>query len=279
MCQAGACGWSDKRPRPGFCRGKVEGERLLGSRVALDRGGRAGYRCIGRGSAMSILEGLRKENGMLSGSRRGPTIALTACLLLWAPSSFAQATPARAPDGVATPGAEAPHVARNLAFAYLDIWSAPNRVTLASVSSFYGSTVTFHGRTRPARLHARRETPVCGALAQSGLSPSAGDNSGVLRGGRGALHRLVDLRFFSGQFPPRPTLPWDRGTRARRKPVQRPARDRVRKQPRRAPRARQHDRFPQRGTLTRHFGPMGRPAGTATTVPFLGSPKIRRATG
>jgi hypothetical protein len=86
---------------------------------------------------------------MLSGSRRGPKITLAACLLLWAPSTFAQATSARAPDGVATPDVAAPHVARNLAFAYLDVWSAPNRVTLASVSSFYGSTVTFHGRTVP----------------------------------------------------------------------------------------------------------------------------------
>jgi hypothetical protein len=32
--------------------------------------------------------------------------------------------------------------------AYLDAWSAPNRVTLASTSAFYGPTVTFHGHTR-----------------------------------------------------------------------------------------------------------------------------------
>jgi len=38
--------------------------------------------------------------------------------------------------------------ARDLAYEYLNLWSAPNRVTLASASSFYGSTVTFHGRTR-----------------------------------------------------------------------------------------------------------------------------------
>lgn len=39
-------------------------------------------------------------------------------------------------------------VARDLAFRYLSLWSAPNQVTLASASSFYGPTVTFHGRTR-----------------------------------------------------------------------------------------------------------------------------------
>jgi hypothetical protein len=38
--------------------------------------------------------------------------------------------------------------ARDLAFTYLELWSAPNRVALASASSFYGPTVTFHGRAR-----------------------------------------------------------------------------------------------------------------------------------
>jgi hypothetical protein len=38
--------------------------------------------------------------------------------------------------------------ARDFAHAYLSLWSAPNRVTLASASSFYGPAVTFHGRTR-----------------------------------------------------------------------------------------------------------------------------------
>ena len=38
--------------------------------------------------------------------------------------------------------------ARDLAFAYLKLWSAPNRVALASASSFYGPTVRFHGRKR-----------------------------------------------------------------------------------------------------------------------------------
>ena len=35
-----------------------------------------------------------------------------------------------------------------LAFRYLTLWSAPNRVTLASASSFYGPGVIFHGQTR-----------------------------------------------------------------------------------------------------------------------------------
>ncbi len=38
--------------------------------------------------------------------------------------------------------------ARDLAFRYLSLWSAPQRVTLASASSFYGSTLRFHGRSR-----------------------------------------------------------------------------------------------------------------------------------
>jgi hypothetical protein len=38
--------------------------------------------------------------------------------------------------------------ARDLAYTYLDHWSAPNRVALASAPSFYGSSLIFHGRTR-----------------------------------------------------------------------------------------------------------------------------------
>jgi hypothetical protein len=38
--------------------------------------------------------------------------------------------------------------ARELAYAYLTLWSAPNRVTLATASSFYGPTVMFHGKKR-----------------------------------------------------------------------------------------------------------------------------------
>ncbi len=39
-------------------------------------------------------------------------------------------------------------VAGEFAARYLDLWSAPNRVALASASSFYSPTVTFHGRLR-----------------------------------------------------------------------------------------------------------------------------------
>ena len=44
--------------------------------------------------------------------------------------------------------AERAAAARNLAFDYLDRWSAPNQVALASAPSFYGSTVLFHGKPR-----------------------------------------------------------------------------------------------------------------------------------
>ena len=39
-------------------------------------------------------------------------------------------------------------VAQDFAAHYLDLWSAPNRVALASASSLYAPTVTFHGRLR-----------------------------------------------------------------------------------------------------------------------------------
>ena len=81
------------------------------------------------------------------GSRRGSKIALISCVLLWVSSTFAQANPERARDHVAGSDTAAPRVARKLAFDYLNVWSAPNEVTLSSVSSFYGSTVKFHGRT------------------------------------------------------------------------------------------------------------------------------------
>jgi hypothetical protein len=38
--------------------------------------------------------------------------------------------------------------ARDLAFKYLDLWSAPKQVTLASALSFYAPIVTFHGQRR-----------------------------------------------------------------------------------------------------------------------------------
>ena len=113
------------------------------------------------------------ENGLMSGSLRGSKIALISCFLLSGPASLAQASPSWADpptssDDIAPPEFAVPQraeprsgrglmserltrkaqAARDLAYAYLDLWSAPNRVTLASASSFYGPTVTFHGRTR-----------------------------------------------------------------------------------------------------------------------------------
>ena len=38
--------------------------------------------------------------------------------------------------------------AQNLAVNYLNLWSAPNQLTLTAASSFYGPTVMFHGRER-----------------------------------------------------------------------------------------------------------------------------------
>jgi hypothetical protein len=111
---------------------------------------------------------------MLSTSRRASRTALIACLVLWGPAAVAQANPAwvdpvvrpgdiAAPELTAPPEAARPPVqaawesdrktlsaqaAQALAAEYLDLWSAPNRLTLAAASSFYGSTITFHGRER-----------------------------------------------------------------------------------------------------------------------------------
>jgi len=49
---------------------------------------------------------------------------------------------------VSNPPAQQHQAARDLAFAYLDLWSAPNFTALASAPSFYGPTVTFHGQAR-----------------------------------------------------------------------------------------------------------------------------------
>ncbi len=43
---------------------------------------------------------------------------------------------------------EAEQAARDLAFRYLDFWSAPKQVTLSSASSFYAPQVIFHGQKR-----------------------------------------------------------------------------------------------------------------------------------
>ena len=111
---------------------------------------------------------------MWSGSRRPLGMALISGLLLGGPPTLAQASPAwvdppSGPNDLSLPESAAPlrsaqppqqpasesnplmrreDAARHLAFDYLNLWSAPNQVTLESASSFYGPTVTFHGRTR-----------------------------------------------------------------------------------------------------------------------------------
>jgi hypothetical protein len=111
---------------------------------------------------------------MLSVSLRASRTVLISCLLLWGPAAVAQANPTwvdpvvrpgdiAAPELAAPPEAARPPVqaawesdrktlsaqaAQALAAEYLDLWSAPNRLTLAAASSFYGSTVKFHGRER-----------------------------------------------------------------------------------------------------------------------------------
>jgi hypothetical protein len=111
---------------------------------------------------------------MLSVPLRVSRIALVSYLLLWGPSAVAQVNPAWVdpvvrPGDIAAPNPAAPlesarpsaqgawesdqnalkaHAAQALAVDYLDLWSAPNRLTLAAASSFYGSTVMFHGRER-----------------------------------------------------------------------------------------------------------------------------------
>src|SRR3712207_588632 len=107
---------------------------------------------------------------MLSVSRRAPRTALISCLLLWGSSAVAQVNPAWVdpvvrPGDIAVPEPAAPlesaqmsaqgawesdqstlraQAAQAFAVDYLDLWSAPNGLTLATASSFYGSTVKFH---------------------------------------------------------------------------------------------------------------------------------------
>ncbi len=111
----------------------------------------------------------------MSASLQASKATLIACLLLWAPAALAQASPSwMKPLGSVgvlptPPGPIAPlrlaqqppqaspersrkaaraQAARDLAFRYLDLWSAPNRVALATAASFYGPTLMFHGRPR-----------------------------------------------------------------------------------------------------------------------------------
>ena len=111
---------------------------------------------------------------MLSVSRRASRTALISCLLLWGSSAGAQVNPAWVgplilPSDIAVPEPAAPlesaqtpaqgalqsdqstlraQAAQALATDYLDLWSAPNQLTLATASSFYGPTVKFHGQKR-----------------------------------------------------------------------------------------------------------------------------------
>jgi hypothetical protein len=111
---------------------------------------------------------------MLSVSLHASRTALISCLLLWGHSAVAQVSGARL-DGPVHPADISAHesaaplrssrpagprawetnqsilraqAAHALAVDYLDLWSAPNQLTLATVSSFYGPTVKFHGRER-----------------------------------------------------------------------------------------------------------------------------------
>jgi hypothetical protein len=111
---------------------------------------------------------------MLSTSLSASRAALISSLLLWGPAAVAQVSPAWV-DPVVRPGdIAAPKPATQLEPArssrqgawesdqstlraqeaqalvvdYLDLWSAPNQLALATASSFYGPTVKFHGRER-----------------------------------------------------------------------------------------------------------------------------------
>ena len=111
---------------------------------------------------------------MWSAPLRASSTALLSCLLLWQVSTVAQAEPAwvdppsdladiSTAEPSASPASARPPVeeawssdqstlraqdAQALAVDYLDLWSAPNQLTLAAASSFYGPTVMFHGRER-----------------------------------------------------------------------------------------------------------------------------------
>ena len=111
---------------------------------------------------------------MWSVSLRASSTALLSCLLIWGVSPVAQAKPTwvdpptdladiagtepSASSESARPPVEGAWAsdqstlraqdAQAFAVEYLDLWSAPNQLTLAAASSFYGPTVMFHGRER-----------------------------------------------------------------------------------------------------------------------------------
>jgi hypothetical protein len=104
---------------------------------------------------------------MVSRSAAASVLTLLSGFMLWMPAAFAQGKPAwvdpptmetPAPEDVAPPHSGQPlsaadpmsreQVARDLAYRYLNLWSAPNDVALSSAASFYGPVVLFHGRRR-----------------------------------------------------------------------------------------------------------------------------------
>ena len=117
----------------------------------------------------------------MSGSLRASNIALISCFVLSGSATLAQANPSwvdppTSSDDIAPSEPTAPlraeprsgtglmserrtrkeQAARDLAYEYLNLWSAPNRVTLASASSFYGSMVTFMAAPEPSALYLPR---------------------------------------------------------------------------------------------------------------------------
>jgi hypothetical protein len=62
-----------------------------------------------------------------------------------------QAAPAPAPEQTGTIRNALAEKARALAVAYLDTWSAPDEMTLDTMSQFYAATIRFHGRVMSAR--------------------------------------------------------------------------------------------------------------------------------
>ncbi len=109
---------------------------------------------------------------MWSGSLSVSRTAFLSCLLFWGASTIARANPAwvdppadlsdiaaaePSPEPAPPPTQEVrvsdqstlrAQDAQAFAVDYLTLWSAPNRLSLAAASSFYGPTVMFHGRER-----------------------------------------------------------------------------------------------------------------------------------
>ena len=89
--------------------------------------------------------------------------------------------------------AERAAAARDLAFDYLDRWSAPNQVALASAPSFYGSTVLFHGKPRSFASVLAEKRRFAERWPDRTYRYRAGDNPGGLRDRCGGMYGLVAL--------------------------------------------------------------------------------------